>query len=118
MTKGIVSRETARELFPAYAEFIEKHTFSDSIVNPFMWDYEKTDTHGYPTCPLKKGQVMLTFVEGQYVLAKISSVKRSPYHEADGPTIRVSNGEYSWRVDGDKYGVVVDKPQEIGIIPG
>lgn len=106
LTKGTISRDEALNLSPAYVAFIEQHTLSDPVLNPFFWDYENTDRHGYPTCALKKGQKMLTCVEGQYVLVKISSVK-NPQHESDGPVIRVTNGEYSWRVDGDKYGVLL-----------
>ena len=92
------------KLSPAYVAFVEQHTFDSKVVDPFFWDFENTDRHGYPTCQLKKGQAMMTFLDGQYVSVKISSVVH-PRHDADGPTIRVSNGEYSWRVDGDKYGV-------------
>jgi len=106
LTKGIISREDAQKLCPAYVDFIENHTLDDIVLNPFMWNYEKTDTHGYPTHGLKKGQRMLTYFDGLYVTVKISSIT-NPNHDADGPAVRVTNGEYSWRIDGDKYGITL-----------
>lgn len=104
LTKGIIPRDQAFIISPKYVSFVENHTSTPSITEPFYWDHENVDRHGYPTCPLKKGQKLLTFIEGQYVTVKISSIQ-PPMHDADGPVVRVSNGEYSWRVDGDKYGV-------------
>ncbi len=80
----------------------------DAILDPFMWNHEKTDKHGYPTSGIKVGQSAITFTHGQFVRVKISSVKQA-HHESDGPVVRVSNGEYSWRVDGDKYAYVLQK---------
>ena len=104
ITKGILTREEVLKQAPAYVAFVEQHNFDSAIVDPFFWDYEHTDKHGYPTCQLKRGQAMITFVEDQYVSVKVSAVNQ-PHHDADGPSVRVTNGEYSWRVDGDKYGV-------------
>jgi hypothetical protein len=51
---------------------------------------------------LKVGQKVLTKSEDVFVIAKVSSIRPLPY-DADGPCVRVSNGEYSWRVDGCDY---------------
>lgn len=106
LTKGLLTREEVIKQAPAYVAFVEQLTFDDAIVNPFFWDFEHVTRHGYPTCPMKRGQAMITFLDGQYVSVKVSAVV-NPRHDADGPIVRVSNGEYSWRVDGDKYGVCI-----------
>lgn len=103
LTKNIISRDEAEAMCPDYVAFVEgNHDHMDAICKPFWWDYDKTDSHGYPTHVVKKGQKAITFFEGQYVQVKISATTRSN-HETDGPGVRVSNGEASWRVDGDKY---------------
>lgn len=104
LTKGLVTRDEALKISPAYVAFVEQHKFDDALLHPFYWDFENTDQWGYPTCGIKKGQQLLTYVDGQYVSVKVTSVV-NPKHDADGPTVRVGNGEYTWRVDGDKYGV-------------
>lgn len=106
LKNNLVSRAAAFAMAPAYVAFVEEHTYFEELMAPFFWDFQNTNRHGYPTCKLKKGQRMLTYFEGQYVLVKISSVKH-PEHDADGPIIRVSNGEASWRIDGDKYGALI-----------
>lgn len=108
LTKGTLSKEEATKLSPKYVSFVESHSSTLDIIEPFMWDWNnvKPAPIRQPACKLKKGQKLLTFVHGQYVTVKISSI-RNPMHDADGPIVRVSNGEYSWRVDGDKYGVLI-----------
>ncbi len=51
---------------------------------------------------LKKNQIVVTFIDGVFVKAKITSMKNS-WQSEDGPVVRVSNGEFSWRVDGNGY---------------
>jgi hypothetical protein len=38
-----------------------------------------------------------------YVRVTVSSVNSNCIEAEDGPVVRVGNGEYTWRVDGDKY---------------
>jgi hypothetical protein len=106
LTKGLLTREEVLKQSPAYVAFVEQYTFDSAIVDPFMWDYENVNHQGFFTCQLKREQAMITFFDDRYVSVKVSSVK-NPMHDADGPIVRVTNGEYSWRVDGDKYGVCI-----------
>jgi len=108
LTKGVITRDEAFAICPDYVAFVEQHTLNEAILNPFMWDYEKLDGHGYPTAGIKVGQDAITCMDGQFVRVKVTSAKH-PQHDADGPTVRVSNGEYSWRVDGDKYAFIIPK---------
>lgn len=112
LTKGVITRDEAVAICPDYVAFVENHDLSDAILDPFMWNYDKLDRHGYPTTGVKVGQQVITCMDGQFVRAKITSLKQ-PGHEGDGPVVRVSNGEYSWRVDGDKYAFIIPKqPKE------
>lgn len=90
LSKGIISREEAMKLAPDYVTFIESKTLKgwDSVDKQFQ--------------TVKKGQKALTYNDGDFVLVTISSVNRNDPRAEDGPIVRVSNGEYSWRVDGDK----------------
>lgn len=112
LTKGVITRDEAVAMCPDYVSFVEKHADVEAIIEPFMWNYDKKDRHGYPTTGIKVGQAVITCWEGQFVRAKVTSLKQ-PGHEGDGPVVRVSNGEYSWRVDGDKYAFIIPKqPKE------
>lgn len=89
LTKNIISRSEAVRIAPAYVAFIEKGAGAQR--------FEKVDT---ACSKLIKGQKVLTFHDGQYVVCKVTSVNRDTYQADDGQVIRVSNGEFSWRVDG------------------
>jgi hypothetical protein len=96
LTKNIICRSEAVRLAPAYVAFIEKGAGARR--------FEKVDK---ACSKLTKGQDVVTFKDfectedgGQYVLCKVSSINRNTYQAIDGPVVRVSNGEYSWRVDG------------------
>jgi len=54
---------------------------------------------------LKRGQLVLTKSRNErgYVIAKVTSVKYDSWIEPEQPILRVSDGEYSWRVDGDHF---------------
>jgi hypothetical protein len=94
LTKGVISREEAIKISPEYVSYIETHS---------MKDWDKIDKQ---FSKLKKGQEVLTSSGGVFVKAKISSMDYDSYQAVDGPVVRVSNGEYSWRVDGDAYAVL------------
>lgn len=105
LTKNIITRAEALALCPDYVAFVEgDHDKWEAIGAPFMWDYDSTDRHA--AAGVKVGQSAITFFDGHYVRVKISSI-REPHHGADGPVVRVSNGEASWRVDGDKYAYIL-----------
>jgi hypothetical protein len=89
ITKGIITRKEALSISKDYVAFAEG-------------DFDKYDVVLKSFEKLKRGQKVLTYVDGQFVTAKVSSVKNSWLNE-DGPVVRVSNGEFSWRVDGCDY---------------
>jgi hypothetical protein len=90
ITKNIISEEEAKKLSPDYVQFI---TGKDDTWDKIIPYFDK----------LKKGQSVITFIDGVFVRAKVSSINHNDFRAVDGPLVRVSNGEYSWRVDGDKY---------------
>ena len=90
-TKGVVTHHEAYKLAPVYVKFIEEK------------DYAALHAQILPAFgKLRVGQAVLTFAEGVYVKAKVTSI-RQPNWDADGPVVRVGNGEYTWRVDGNRY---------------
>jgi hypothetical protein len=91
LTKGIISRDEAFALSPDYVKYIEGDW--DSLFKKVLPLFEK----------LRQRQVVITFVEGVYVKCKVSSINYNTYQAVDGPVVRVGNGEYTWRVDGDRY---------------
>jgi len=91
ITKNIVSKEEAKKLAPDYVKFVLNN--DDKVMDKILHEFNK----------LKKGQTVLTYTDGVFVRAKVSSINSDCLEAQDGPVIRVSNGEFSWRVDGDKY---------------
>jgi hypothetical protein len=89
LTKGVVNRMEAVRLAPDYVAFVNGNDSKFKAVDAKF-------------SQLRVGQRVLTYSDGTFVIAKVSSI-RIPNYEADGPVVRVSNGEYSWRVDGDRY---------------
>ena len=79
LTKNIITKEQAQTVAPNYVAFIE------DVLSPF--DFEAFEK-------LKRGQKVLTYVAGQFVEAKVTSVNHNDYRAVDGPVVRVSNGEY------------------------
>jgi hypothetical protein len=94
ITKNIISREEAQKLCPEYVSFVDGNWDSFDIVS------EKFET-------LRKGQKCVSVVkDGEnitFVMVKVTSINHDDYRGVDGPVVRVSNGEYSWRCDGDGY---------------
>jgi hypothetical protein len=78
------------KLAPDYVAYVEGNY--DKLFNSVMPKFEK----------LRVAQKVVTYSDGVYVIAKVASI-REWHPEADGPMVRVSNGEYSWRVDGNRY---------------
>ena len=56
-----------------------------------------------PIEKLKRGKPAVTFYEGVYLQVKVSSINHNDFRAVDGPIVRVGNGEFTWRVDGDRY---------------
>ena len=87
ITKGIISRDEAIQISPDYVAFAEGQINAVSRILP---RFDK----------LKRGQAVLTYHDGLFIRAKVSSIK--PGFEGEN-VVRVTNGEWSWRVDGAKY---------------
>lgn len=98
LTKGLLTREEATKLAPDYVTYVEKQDYA--MLDKFMPKFYK----------MRKGQAVVTCSNGQYVRAKVSSVDKTSFKamNSDGPVIRVSNGEFSWRVDGCDYAYPID----------
>jgi len=92
ITKGIISRDQALKISADYVAFVEGER-----------DFNKI-TAVLDACDgIKRGQKAITFENGSFVEVKVTSVNHDDYRAVDGPIIRVGNGEYTWRVDGDKW---------------
>ena len=90
LKNGLISREKALSISSDYVNFVEGNIdFFEAVDNAFA--------------KLKKGQKVITYYDGNFFEAKVTFVDNKSYQAVDGPVIRVSNGEYSWRVDGNKY---------------
>jgi hypothetical protein len=82
-------------LSPKYVQFAEG-------------DWKAFDSVNAAFSKLRRGQKVITCVDGQFILAKVSSVNNDDIRAVDGPVVRVSNGESSWRVDGNGYAFPVE----------
>ena len=90
LTKNIISRDEALALVADYVAFVEG-------------DFDKFDVVDAAFSQLRRGQQVISYFDGHFVKAKVTSVNHNDLRAIDGPVVRVSNGEYSWRVDGDRY---------------
>lgn len=92
ITKNIVSRADALKISPDYVAFVEG-------------DFDKFNVVDEKFSKLKRGAEVITYLHSEkvFVRAKVSKVDHNSYQAIDGPVIRVSNGEYSWRVDGSGF---------------
>jgi hypothetical protein len=100
---GPISREEAIKLDESYVKFRELDSMSQD--NWAAFDHVQNLQN-----ELKKGQLVLTVdpksidrKHPQYLICRVSMVKRNCIQAVDGPVIRVTDGQYSWRVDGNGY---------------
>ncbi|MFA5234778.1 MAG: hypothetical protein WC390_10295 [Sulfurimonas sp.] len=91
ITKDIITREQALAIAPDYVKFSED--LNSSTFNSVMQKFNV----------LRKGQPAITYVDGQFVKVRVTSINHEDFRAIDGPVVRVGNGEYTWRVDGDGY---------------
>jgi len=108
LTKNLISRDEAFAKAPVFVRWIEENERDAcSALSDKLWN-QVNDAMG----KMKRGQAAVTWHDGMkrglvgdgsYVLVKVSSVDHESFAAIDGPVIRVSNGEYSWRVDGCDY---------------
>lgn len=93
--KNAIERNEALDLAPDYVNFIEGNFDLFNVVeNKFQ--------------SLKKGQICLSYRDDCYVKCKVSLISRNDPRAMDGPLVRVSDGEYSWRVDGCRYAYPIE----------
>ena len=86
----IIDRAEAAKLAGAYVAFIEgDFDYFTDVESKFQ--------------QLKKGQSCLSYLNGCFVKCKVSLVSHNDPRAMDGPLVRISDGKYSWRVDGDRY---------------
>jgi hypothetical protein len=95
LTKNLITKEEAINISKEYVDFVVNKNFN--VFSEILKSFET----------LKKNQKVLTFTDGQFVLAKVSSINHNDIRAIDGPIVRVTNGEYSWRVDGCNYAVSI-----------
>jgi hypothetical protein len=83
-----ISREEALQISPDYVALCEgDFSAYGKIIDKFN--------------ALKRGQKVITYHDGQFINAQVSSVQSNP--DGDGPKIRVATKKFTWRVDGSKY---------------
>jgi len=116
LTKNIISRKEALKLAPDYVLFAEQYADLRAAKKRMTSDeYADYDDKQRVKCnkanqvvmekfeKLKRGQRVLVYNDGRYVICKVSSINHDDFRAIDGPIVRVGNGEYTWRVDGNKY---------------
>jgi len=94
LTKGIITRDEAIQISPDYVAFVEG-------------DFDKFNVVDKAFSTLSKGQEAISALMDDnlvtFVKVRVTSVNHHDPRSIDGPIIRVSNGEYTWRCDGSKY---------------
>lgn len=89
LTKGLITRAEAWAISPEYVALAADRDWDNLLgVMDAM-------------AKLKRGQEAITYFDGQFVRVKVTKVDHTSFQAIDGPLVRVSNGEFSWRVDGD-----------------
>jgi hypothetical protein len=96
LTKGKITRAAALAISPEYVAFAE-HT------GGFEGFSKNFDVVEKEFAKLKKGQAIIVYHDGEFFEGKVSSINHNDFRAVDGPIVRVTNGEYSWRVDGAGY---------------
>ena len=101
ITKNIISRDEALKISADYVTFVE-----GKIKGKRFFDNISTVLD---ICnKMKRGQKAITFIDGKFVEVKVTFVDHNDWRAIDGPIVRVGNGEYTWRVDGDHWAFPID----------
>ena len=87
-----ISREEALKLSLEYVAFTE-----------LGWKYNDFSKFLDEFNALKKGDKVISYLDGMYVIGKVTLVDPRLWGIADSPTIRIASGNMSWRVDGCKF---------------
>ena len=102
--RGIICREEALAEVPEYVKFVEDITDSVAL-QEVLQNFET----------LKRGQEVITWFRENFMRVRVSEVRVGGL---DGAVVRVSNGESSWRVDGNRYAFpVADREKSEASIP-
>ena len=97
---GVITKEEAAKLAPVYVKWRGCKTGRDWTAFDKLWaKFQK----------LKQGQAVITYSGGVYVKARVTSIQPANHPDAEGPVVRVGNGEWSWRVDGCDYAWPIKK---------
>jgi len=91
ISKGVISRGEAERVSPEYVRFAADRD----------WDAMGAVLDAF--AGLRRGQDVLTYVDGKFVRARVTSVNHDDPRAVDGPIVRVGNGEFTWRVDGNGF---------------
>jgi hypothetical protein len=90
ITQGLLSTAEVKKFAPQYVKFVGG-------------DFDEWDPIFKQFKTLKVGNHAVTYVAGKFVAVRVTSIRHNDIRAVDGPVVRVSNGEYTWRVDGDNY---------------
>ena len=104
LTKGVISRAEAEKISPEYVRFAADWGALGAASGPGrnrLVDVLDAVLHAF--AGLRKGQRVVTYRDGEFVVAKVTSVDHLDPKAVDGPVVRVGNGEFTWRVDGAEY---------------
>lgn len=103
LTVGPISLELAKEIAPEYVEYCQTDGNSDRHWAIFNMIEKQFET-------ITKGQLVVTQKfesllndKNEFIVAKVSKVDHNCFQAIDGPVVRVSDGQHSWRVDGSGY---------------
>ena len=91
ISKGVIGRDEAEQISPEYVRFAADRD----------WDAAGAVLEAF--AGLRRGQDVLTYTDGKFVRARVTSVNQNDPRAVDGPIVRVGNGECTWRVDGSNF---------------
>lgn len=96
-----ISKAKVREIAPDYILAFDYGNKESSGAFFRVWDKFNA---------LKRGQLVITkdINEKGYIVAKVTSVKFDNWVEPEQPILRVSDGECSWRVDGNGFAYPIE----------
>lgn len=97
-----ISKAEVKKLAPDYITAFDYSHPDTSLAFFRMWDKFNV---------LKRGQLVITKARkgSGYIVAKVESVKYDNYTEPEEPNLRVSDGQFSWRCNGNHYAYPIEK---------
>jgi len=104
--KGVIDRAEAERISPEYVRFADGRDWDAAGGRLRAFDALGAVLEAF--AGLRRGQRVLTHHDGKFVIAKVTSVNSDDFRAVDGPIVRVGNGEFTWRVDGDRYAFPAD----------